>query len=244
VFIDPDASESPVLFVTPGQDNECVKAFRAFLLEHHGESTRIAEVVCDMSAVFLAAAAESFSRAAVVVDWFHVVQIFTTAVERVGGTEAHRCTLLKGARWASLKRTEALTATQSQALEELETGGFATADAYRAKAMLRWVRKADATQAAHWRLCRFLNDISRRFTEADSILVPVRDAVETVHRHAKGIIRRWASGYANARLEALNGLFQAARARANGYRIAATIACIIYLIGAPITELLGATLST
>jgi len=244
VFIDLDAAERPVLFVTPGKGKECVKAFRAFLLEHGGEPTRIAEVVCDMSAAFLAAAAENFPRAAITVDWFHVVQIFTTAVERVRRAEAHRCTLPKGARWAALKRPEALTEAQRQALEELEAGGFATAEAYRAKEMLRWVRKADTTQAARWRLSRFLNHISGRLTEADSILDPVREAVETVRRHAARIIRRWASGYSNARLEALNGLFQAARARARGYRSAATFACIIYLIGAPITELLAATLST
>jgi transposase len=221
-----------------------VKAFRAFLLEHGGEPTRIAEVVCDMSAAFLAAATENFPRAAITVDWFHVVQIFTTAVEQVRRAEAHRCALPKGARWATMKRPEALTEAQRQALEELETGGFATAEAYRAKEMLRWVRKADTTQAARWRLSRFLNHISGCLTEADSILDPVRDAVETVRRHAARIIRRWASGYSNARLEALNGRFQAARARARGYRSAATFACIIYLIGAPITELLGATLST
>jgi transposase len=82
VFIDLDAAEKPVLFVTPGNGKQCLTAFRAFLSEHGGEPTRIAEVVCDMSAAFLAAAAESFPQAAVTVDWFHVVQIFTTASRR------------------------------------------------------------------------------------------------------------------------------------------------------------------
>ena len=48
----------------------------------------------------------------------------------------------KGARWAALKKPEALTEQQRLALDELETGGFATAEAYRAKEMLRWVRVA------------------------------------------------------------------------------------------------------
>ena len=67
---------------------------------------------------------------------------------------------------------------------------------------------------------------------------------ETVRRHAARIIRRWTSGHSNARLEALNGLFQAARARARGYRNTTTFACIIYLIGAPIGDLFGAGAST
>ena len=156
-------------------------------------------------------------------------------------------------RWATLKRPEALTEKQREALDELETGGFATAEAYRAKEMLRWVREAATAQAARWRLTHFLSHIGGRLDAVDggegpdkaaSILDPVRDAVETVRRHASRIIRRWHSGHSNARLEALNGLFQAARARARGYRSTATFACIIYLIGAPIAALLEGTFST
>jgi len=110
--------------------------------------------------------------------------------------------------------------------------------------MLRWVRVAATAQAARWRLTHFLNHITERLEEADSLLNPVRDAAETVRRHATRIIRRWNSGHSNARLEALNGLFQAARARARGYRNAATFACVIYLIGAPIGDLFAAGLST
>src|SRR5712691_9510337 len=51
----------------PGKGKETVAAFRAFMLAHGGEPTRIAEVVCDMSAAFLAAAGEAFPNAAVTV---------------------------------------------------------------------------------------------------------------------------------------------------------------------------------
>jgi transposase len=89
-----------------------------------------------------------------------------------------------------------------------------------------------------WRLSRFQIHISARLREA-VVAKRLGVAVETVRRHAARIIRRCNSGHSNARLEALNGLFQAARARARGYRNTATFACIIYLIGAPIIELLG-----
>lgn len=164
---------------------------------------------------------------------FHVVQIFTTALEQVRRAEAHQHTLPRRVRWATLKRPENLTAAQQRALDELETGGFATAEAYRAKEMLRWVRQAATPQAARWRLTNFLNHVTARLDAADHRLDPVRQAVDTVRRNANRIIRRWLSGHSNARLEALNGLFQAARARARGYRNTATFTCIIYLIGAP-----------
>jgi transposase len=244
VFIDLNAAEKPVLFATPGKGKECVKGFRTFLLKHGGEPTRVAEVVCDMSAPFLAAAADNFPQAAVTVDWFHVVQIFTTAVEKVRRAEAHRHVLPKGVRWATLKNPDKLTQAQKAALEELETGGFATAEAYRAKEMLRWVRQAGSPQAARWRLTHFLNHIGARLADAEAMLDPVRNAVETVRRHGERIVQRWNSGYSNARLEALNGLFQAARARARGYRTTATYTCMIYLIGAPIGDLLKLHQST
>ncbi|MBU4567319.1 MAG: transposase [Proteobacteria bacterium] len=43
------------------------------------------------------------------------------------------------------------------------------------------------------------------------------------------MLRRWASIYSNARLEGLNGIFQAGRARARGYRKVFTFITMIYI---------------
>ena len=149
VFIDMDRRDKPVIFVTPGKGKACVAEFRAFMLAHSGEPTVVGEVVCDMSPAFLAAAAENFPNAALTVDWFHVVQLFTTAVDQVRKAEARQRNFPKAARWAVLKAGDrTLTDDQRHALAELETGGFATAAAYRAKEMLRWIRHAPTPQAA------------------------------------------------------------------------------------------------
>jgi transposase len=241
VFIDMDRRDKPVIFVTPGKGKACVAAFRAFMLGHRGEPTRVAEVVCDMSPAFLAAVAEGFPNAAVTVDWFHVVQLFTTAVDQVRKAEAQSRTLPKAIRWAVLKAGDrTLTDDQRRALAELETGGFATAAAYRAKEMLRWIRHADGPQAARWRITRFINHIGLGLDPAP-LLDPVRRALRTFAAHVERIIRRWASAHSNARLEALNGIFQAARARARGYRNTATYITIIYLLAAPLPDILKST---
>ena len=167
-----------------------------------------------MSPAFLAALAQGFPNAAVTVDWFHVVQLFTTAVDQVRKAEARSRKLPKATRWAVLKAGERnLTDDQRIALAELETGGFATAAAYRAKEMLRWIRQADGPQAARWRITRFINHIGLGLDPAP-LLDPVRRALRTFAAHVERIVRRWASSHSNARLEALNGLFQAARSRA------------------------------
>ncbi len=241
VFIDMDRADKPVIFVTPGKGKACVAEFRTFLLGHGGEPTRVAEVVCDMSPAFLAAVAQGFPNAAVTVDWFHVVQLFTTAVDEVRKAEARSRELPKAIRWAVLKAGDRkLTDRQRIALAELETGGFATAAAYRAKEMLRWIRKADGPQAARWRITRFINHIGLGLVPGP-LLDPVRRALNTFASHADHILQRWNSSHSNARLEALNGIFQAARARARGYRNTATYVTIIYLLAASLPDILNST---
>jgi transposase len=242
IFIDLDATEKPVLFVTDGRDKQTVHAFRAFLLKHQGQPSRIAEVVCDMSAAFTTAVGEAFPQASLTVDWFHVVQLFTKAVDQVRRAEAKSRKLPKATRWATLKNPERLTEKQRQALAELEQGGFATAEAYRCKEMIRWIRQSGSVNAAKWRLTHFVRHFRERLaTLADEALAPLETAINTVEHHADRILRRWTSGHSNARLEGLNGIFQAARARARGYRSTATFACIIYLIAAPLGDLFSST---
>jgi len=241
VFIDMDRRDKPVIFAAPGKGKACVAAFRAFMLGHRGEPTTVAEVVCDMSPAFLAALAQGFPNAAVTVDWFHVVQLFTTAVDQVRKAEARGRELPKAARWAVLKAGErTLSDDQRIALAELETGGFATAVAYRAKEMLRWIRQAAGPQAARWRITRFINHIGLGLAPGP-LLEPVRRALRTFAQHVERILQRWTSSHSNARLEALNGLFQAARSRARGYRNTATFLTIIYLLGAPLPDIFNST---
>jgi transposase len=237
VFIDLDRQTKPVVFVTPGTGKATVARFRAFLTEHGGAPERIVEIVCDMSSAFIAAVGDNFENAAVTVDWFHVVQLFTKTVEQVRRAEAKQSQLPKALRWAVLKRADGrLTEAQVTALAELEASDLFTAVAWRIKEKLRWVRQAQSVQAVRWRITNFLRH-ANELLDPDPILDPVRTALATVTLHSKRIAHRWRSSHSNARLEGLNGLFQAARARARGYRNVTTFATIIYLIAAPIASL-------
>ena len=141
VFIDADRERDPVVFATPGKGKATVAQFRAFLKAHGGEPGRIVELVCDMSPAFLAAVGEQFPAAAVTVDWFHVVQLFTLAVDDVRKAERKQVQLPVALRWAVLKAADGkLTKKQAAALAELQAGDFLTAVAWRIKEKLRWVR--------------------------------------------------------------------------------------------------------
>ena len=218
VFIDMDRSDKPVVFATPGKGKETIKLFKAFLEEHQGQAGNILEVVCDMSRAFLAATEEEFPKANVTVDWFHVVQLFTKAVDDVRKAERKLRDLPKSLRWAVLKNADGpLTEKQIEALVELEASDLNTAIAWQVKEKLRWIRKAKTPKAARWRLTNFINFAKKKLGDIE-ILKPVRKAVSTVENHADMILQRWSSTYTNARMEGLNSLFQAARARARGYR--------------------------
>jgi len=130
------------------------------LKEHSGNSENILEVVCDMSPLFLAGLKEEFPGAETTVDWFHVVQLFTNAVDTVRRNETKKRKLPKGTRWAVLKNAESsLTAEQVKALEELNRTGAFTCTAWKVKEKLRWVIKAASLRSAKWRLTHFIRHI-------------------------------------------------------------------------------------
>ncbi|BAH73439.1 putative transposase (plasmid) [Solidesulfovibrio magneticus RS-1] len=135
---------------------------------------------------------------------------------------------------ASLDKTQ----TQVEALQELESEAFATGIAYRVKEQLRWIRRAETSQAAKWRSTNFLNYASELIA-GEPLLKPVAKALKTYKKHRDRILFRWCSWHTNARLEGLNGLFQAVRARARGYRNVTNFITMIYLIAAPIADFLA-----
>ena len=102
VFIDMDRHDKPVIFATTGKGKGTVKEFRAFLEKHGGQADNVLEVVCDMSKAFLAAVKEELPQANVTVDWFHVVQLFTRAVDDVRKEERKLEQHPKSLRWAVL----------------------------------------------------------------------------------------------------------------------------------------------
>lgn len=131
VFIDMARQSEPVIFVTPGRGKDTLRTFAQFLSDHGGEPGKILEVVCDMSPAFLSGVAEELPNAAVTVDWFHIVQVFTRSVDAVRKLEGKEKPLPNHLRWAVLKRGQLghLTDNQLLALAEIVEQGLDTATA-------------------------------------------------------------------------------------------------------------------
>lgn len=79
------------------------------------------------------------------------------------------------------------------------------------------MREADSKSAARWLANRFLV-FARELVSEEVLLEPLNKALNSFEKHFSMILRHWHSLLSNARLEGMNGLFQAARARARGYR--------------------------
>ena len=242
IFIDMERQQEPVLFATPGKGKDTLERFAQFLKAHQGDTAKIKEAVCDMSPAFLSGIAEQFPNAEVTVDWFHIVQTFTRALDEVRKKENHVTPLPKHVRWAVLKNGEVdhLTTSQLNALAELLDQGLDTAIAWRIKERLKWIRQAKTPRAARWRITRFIN-YAKGMIGDSALLEPVTKALETLGRNAERVVRRWTSTYTNARMEGLNSLFQAARARARGYRNNETYIAMIYMIASPAGSSLKST---
>ena len=242
VFIDMQARDKPVVFVTPGKGKETLAQFAEHLKTHQSAPERIIEVVCDMSPAFLSGVDEQLPNAQVTVDWFHIVQTFTRALDEVRKSERRTTPMPKHLRWAVLKRGEfeKLTLNQLNALSELIKQKLDTATAWMIKERLRWVREAKTPHAARWRITRFIH-FAQALLSDSPLLEPIRKALATLKAHEKQVAQRWTSTYTNARLEALNGIFKAARARARGYRNTETFMTMIYMIASPVGVMLKST---
>jgi transposase len=234
IFIDMERASMPVVFSTPGKGTQTLQDFKAFLSDHKGDSDNILEVVCDMSPAFLSGIDKTLPNAEVTVDWFHIVQTFTRSLDEIRKLEHRDNKLPKYSRWAILKKwsVSSLTANQHAALLELIHSNTHTSVAWMVKEKLSWIRAAKTPQAARWRITNYIN-YARSLIGVGEIFEPMRKALATLQRHAERVVRRWTSTYTNARMEGLNSLFQAARARARGYRTNRNFITMIYMIASP-----------
>ncbi len=116
--------------------------------------------------------------------------------------------------------------------------GFQTMTGYQIKEKLSWIRGAKTLQGAKWRIRRFINYLRELIKDQD-LLEPMAKALDSLEKHGDKVVERWRSGKTSARLEGLNSIFQAVRARARGYRNTETFLMMIYL--SPVAATLKST---
>ncbi|MBU0673170.1 MAG: ISL3 family transposase [Proteobacteria bacterium] len=220
-----DMDERQLLFGTAGHDHETVKAFTEDLKAHNGVPENITDACLDMSKAFIKGVTEALPNAEITFDPFHLIKHMNDALSQVRAEEAKFYPeMMKGSRYAFLKNPENLTPKQDATLHRLCGYRLKTARAYLLKLALQDVYFAPSHEEATIRLKNWYSRAIR------CQIKQVREVAKTVKNHWHGILSWFNSQLSNGFLEAVNGLIQAAKRRARGYRTTKNLINMAYLI--------------
>ena len=223
LFFDMDLRR--LLFGTEGKGHETVKAFAQDLKAHKGDPANVTDASIDMSKAFIKGVNEALPNAEITFDPFHLIQHMNDALGKVRAEEARLYPeMMKGSRYAFLKNPENLTEKQDETLTRLCNYRLKTARAYLIKLALQDVYFATTREDAQGRLKAWYSWAIR------SQIDQVKKVAKTVKNHWKGILAWFDSQLSNGFLEAVNGLIQATKRRARGYRSTKNLINMAYLI--------------
>jgi transposase len=221
-----DENERRVVFVAEGKDAKAVEAFGAHLSSHGGKPEQVEGVCIDMSPAFISGVTEHFPNARITYDKFHVVAHASTAIDETRRREQRTDPSLKGLRWTLLKDRSKLNAEQRADLDALvahyTTSRVARAWHYREQ--LRDILGRKQRHVVSRMLRQWCTNVMRSTVE------PMKPVAGLIRRHFEGIVAWTQSRQTNGFLEALNGLFQAAKRKARGYTKFSTMRTVLFLI--------------
>ncbi len=223
---DPDPERRRVIFVAEGREAETVGAFAANLRAHHGKPSEISAVSIDMSPAFIKGVGEHFAHAQITFDKFHVIAHASSAIDETRRLEQKLDPGLKGMRWALLKDRSTLAPSQRAELDELlvRMTSSRTARAWLYREQLRDILSRKQPNVVRRLLKQWCTNVMRSKVE------PMKAVAAMIRNHFEGVLAWVDTRQTNGFLEAINGLFQAAKRKARGYGRFRTIRMVIFLI--------------
>lgn len=221
-----DALQRRVLFVTEGRDAQAIKALADDLAQHGCPPGQIDSVSIDMSPAFIKGVSDELPNARITFDKFHVIWHASTAVDKMRRIEQRTDKSLKGMRWSLLKDRSRLKPEAAADLDALiaRMTTVRTARAWLYKERLREILDRKQINVVRRMLDHWCTCVMRSKVE------PMKEVAALVRRHLEGIIAWAQTRQTNGFLEALNGLFQAAKRRARGFVRLTTIKTVVFLI--------------
>lgn len=220
LFVDVDTKI--VLFATEGKGMETLDAFRDMLAEKGIDAAQMEEVCCDMSPAYIRGIQDFFPQAQITFDKFHVMKLVNEAVDDVRIEEQKQHPELKKSKYVWLKNESNLNKEQKQTLERLKDGNLQTGRAYRLKLAMQ-----EFWQVRHIFADVYLKEWIGWATRSQ--LAPMIHVAKTIKQHMEGILRWFHSKMTNGLLEGINGLVQAAKRRARGYRNVENLIAMVYM---------------
>ena len=210
LFHDLDAQH--VLYACEGQKAQVVAQF-ADALEAHGTCAENIRAVCmDRSASNQAGVCEHLPGAAITFDELHIIQLVNKAVDEVHRQEVKRAPELQRTRYIRLKDQHAWSHRQKAQFAELKSRNLKTHRAFRIKETLREIfHNVQSAVQAEPLLDRWYSWARRCRLE------PIKAVAKTLKNYCPGFLNAFDSRRTNGRVEAVNSLIQATKAKARGY---------------------------
>jgi transposase len=221
-----DMAERKVVFVTEGKDSKTVADFAEHLTAHKGSPEQVKQVSIDMSGAFIKGVGAHLPNARITFDKFHVVAHASTAVDATRRLEQRTDPSLKGLRWTLLKDRSRLTDEGRADLDALIANAASkrTARAWLYREHLREILDRKQINVVSAMLKQWCTNVMRSKVEA------MKDVARMIRKHFDGIVAWTQTRQTNGFIEALNGLFQAAKRKARGYTRFKTMRTVLFLI--------------
>ena len=221
-----DMTARRVVFVTEERDSQTIADFAQYLREHGADPHQIESVSIDMSPAFIKGVGENLPAARVTFDKFHVVAHASVAVDKMRRLEQKSDPDLKGLRWALLKDRNKLHAEQRNDLDALvaKFTSKRTARAWLYREQLRDILDRKQINVVSAMLAQWCTNVMRSKVE------PMKEVAKMIRNHFDGIVAWTQTRQTNGFIEAINGLFQAAKRKARGFVRFATMRTVLFLI--------------
>lgn len=221
-----DADERRVLFVTEGRDADTIKAFAADFTAHGGDPKAVESISIDMSPAYILGVTKHLPNARITFDKFHVIAHASTAVDKTRRIEQKTDPSLKGLRWKLLRDRASLLPAARADLDALvaQVATKRTARAWLYKEQLREILERKQINVVRDMLTQWATNVMRSKVE------PMKEVAKMIRSHLDGIIAWTQTRQTNGFLEAINGLFQAAKRKARGYGSFSTMRTVVFLL--------------
>ena len=221
-----DADLRRVLFVTEGRDADTIKAFAADFTAHGGDPKAVESISIDMSPAFIKGVTKHLPNARITFDKFHVIAHASTAVDKTRRIEQKTDPSLKGLRWKLLRDRASLTPDARADLDALiaQVTTNRTARAWLYKEQLREILERKQINVVRNMLTQWAINVMRSKVE------PMKEVAKMIRSHLDGIVAWTQTRQTNGFLEAINGLFQAAKRKARGYGSFSTMRTVVFLL--------------
>lgn len=222
-----DLGARRVLFCAEGRDNSVLADFAADLRAHGGDPGLVEEVTRDMSDAYRKGVARELPNARTTVDKFHVMQLFSRAVDRVrlserGESDLKR-RLLDGTKYVWLKNEENLTPGQAAKKADPARRTLRTARACHMREAMQAVYASATREEAEEGLRRLTSWMMH------SNLPEMKKVARTLRQNAEGILNHFDTGLTNAALEGVNSVIQLIKRTARGFRNVEYYKAVIYI---------------